>query len=218
MAKSIIVSLSLKHKNRDVMTDSIKLAENVILVDVAYFNDVVKDLKRYFELQLGRPLQDIYVEEWASYLALDAGIRDKNNHIEVLFVYDGQTSALLHCDPSDLKKDLNGVGFTNQLGELTFTSVTSEGLVSRENLYLDLLTIALNSADVKRLMLVPFIEDYGAKLMEVLDENLRDVTPEKAKEVFLFNMDEPARPLTCKWDLLGYSMMRALGIKAEELE
>ena len=36
------------------MAENVKLAENVILVDVAYFNDVVKDLKRYFELQLGR--------------------------------------------------------------------------------------------------------------------------------------------------------------------
>lgn len=66
------------------MAENVKLAENVILVDVAYFNDVVKDLKRYFELQLGRPLQNIYVEEWASYLALDSGIRDKDNNIEVL--------------------------------------------------------------------------------------------------------------------------------------
>lgn len=45
------------------MAEDVKFAENVILVDVAYFNDVVKDLKRYFELQLGRPLQNIYVEE-----------------------------------------------------------------------------------------------------------------------------------------------------------
>ena len=44
------------------MAEDVKFAENVILVDVAYFNDVVKDLKRYFELQLGRPLQNIYVE------------------------------------------------------------------------------------------------------------------------------------------------------------
>lgn len=200
------------------MAENVKLAENVILVDVVYFNDVVKDLKRYFELQLGRPLQNIYVEEWASYLALDSGIRGKDNAIEVLFVHDGQTKELLHCDPTDLKKDLNGVGYTNQLGEFAFTSVSSEGLVSRANLYLDLLNIALDSAEVKRLMLVPFIEDYGAKLMEVLDEHLRDADPEKSKEVFLFNMDEPAHPAACKWDLLGYSMMRALGIKAEELE
>ena len=94
------------------MAENVKLAENVILVDVAYFNDVVKDLKRYFELQLGRPLQNIYVEEWASYLALDSGVRDKDNNIEVLFVHDSQTNKLLHCDPSDLNKDLNGVGYT----------------------------------------------------------------------------------------------------------
>ena len=150
------------------MAENVKLAENVILVDVAYFNDVVKDLKRYFELQLGRPLQNIYVEEWASYLALDSGVRDKDNNIEVLFVHDSH--------------------------------------------------IALNSADVKRLMLVPFIDDYGAKLMEVLDEYLRNADTENSKGLFLFNMDEPAHPLGCKWDLLGYSMMRALGIKAEELE
>ena len=125
---------------------------------------------------------------------------------------------MLHCDPSDLNKDLNGVGYTNQLGEFTFTSVSSEGLVPRANLYLDLLNIALNSADVKRLMLVPFIDDYGAKLMEVLDEHLRNADTENSKGLFLFNMDEPAHPLGCKWDLLGYSMMRALGIKAEELE
>ena len=200
------------------MAENVKLAENVILVDVAYFNDVVKDLKRYFELQLGRPLQNIYVEEWASYLALDSGVRDKDNNIEVLVAHDSQTNKLLHCDPSDLNKDLNGVGYTNQLGEFTFTSVSSEGLVPRANLYLDLLNIALNSADVKRLMLVPFIDDYGAKLMEVLDEYLRNADTENSKRLFLFNMDEPAHPLGCKWDLLGYSMMRALGIKAEELE
>lgn len=200
------------------MAENVKLAENVILVDVAYFNDVVKDLKRYFELQLGRPLQNIYVEEWASYLALDSGVRDKDNNIEVLFAHDSQTNKLLHCDPSDLNKDLNGVGYTNQLGEFTFTSVSSEGLVPRANLYLDLLNIALNSADVKRLILVPFIDDYGAKLMEVLDEYLRNADTENSKGLFLFNMDEPAHPLGCKWDLLGYSMMRALGIKAEELE
>lgn len=200
------------------MAENVKLAENVILVDVAYFNDVVKDLKRYFELQLGRPLQNIYVEEWASYLALDAGVRDKDNNIEVLFVHDSQGNKLLHCDPSDLNKDLNGVGYTNQLGEFTFTSVSSEGLVPRANLYLDLLNIALNSADVKRLILVPFIDDYGTKLMEVLDEYLRNADTENSKGLFLFNMDEPMHPLGCKWDLLGYSMMRALGIKAEELE
>ena len=49
-----------KNRIEYIMAEDVKFAENVILVDVAYFNDVVKDLKRYFELQLGRPLQNIY--------------------------------------------------------------------------------------------------------------------------------------------------------------
>lgn len=200
------------------MTDDIKLAENVILVDVACFNAVVGGMKKYFEMQLNRPLQDIYVEEWATYVALDSGVREGGNQIEVLFVYDGQAGSLSHCDPSDLKNDLNGVGISNSLGELSFTSVSSEGFVSRENLYLDLLTIALNSADVKRLMLVPSVENYGGKLTDILNENLKETTPEKAKEVFLFSMDKLQHPLACRWDSLGYSVMRALGIKAEELK
>ena len=67
-------------------------------------------------------------------------------------------------------------------------------------------------------MLVPFIDDYGAKLMEVLEEHLREADSEKSKEVFLFNMDEPAHPLGCKCDLLVYSMMIVLCFHAEELE
>lgn len=78
------------------------------------------------------------------------------------------------------------MGFTNQLGEFSFISVSSEGLVSRANLYLDLLNIALDSADVKRLMLVPFIDDYGVKLMEVLEEHLREADPGKIERNFSF--------------------------------
>lgn len=193
------------------MAENVKLAENVILVDVAYFNDVVKDLKRYFELQLGRPLQNIYVEEWASYLALDSGIRDKDNNIEVLFVHDSQTNKLLHCDPSDLNKDLNGVGYTNQLGEFTFTSVSSEGLVPRANLYLDLLNIALNSAMLNAYA-GSVIDDYGAKLMEVLDEYLRNADTENSKMDCFFSIWMNLRhPLGCKWDLLGYSHDACIG-------
>ena len=33
------------------MAENVKLAENVILVDVGYYKDVVKDMKRYFELK-----------------------------------------------------------------------------------------------------------------------------------------------------------------------
>ena len=77
------------------MAEDVKFAENVILVDVAYFNDVVKDLKRYFELQLGRPLQNIYVEEWACYLALDSLVFAIKKTISGYFLY--MMGRLINC-------------------------------------------------------------------------------------------------------------------------
>lgn len=57
---------------------------------------------------------------------------------------------------SDLKEELNGVAFTNQFGEFSFASVPCADMVSREDLYLDLLHIVLDSADVKKLILISF--------------------------------------------------------------
>lgn len=200
-----------------IMTENVEFSENVLLVDVACFNEVVTGMRHFFGMQLGRPLQDIYVEEWATCLALDAGVRNGDNEIEVVFVHDGREGRLQHCDPSDLAKELNGVGFSSQLGELAFVSVSPEGFASRENLYLELLQLALGSARVKRVMLVPSMGGYGTRLLELLAGHRKEAGDEKAKEVILFSMDKPAGPLECKWDLLGYSVMRALGIRAEEL-
>lgn len=200
------------------MTDKVKLAENVVLVDVAYFNSVIEDMKAYFENRLGRKLQDIYTEEWLSYLLLDAGIREGNNEIDVLFVHDAQMDKLSFCNPANLQKELNGVGYNNLLGEFSFTAVSSEGLTSRENLYLDLLTLAVNSADVRQLLLVPFYEIYGDKLRPVLREYGEEPDSKINKVITLFSMDQPTRTFGYQWDLLGYSLMRALGIKADDLE
>lgn len=197
--------------------NNIKLAENVVLVDVAYLNRVVDDLKGFFELKLKRSLPNIYVEEWVSYLALDAGLRGDSNKIDVLFVYDERTSRLLHCDPSDLKTELNGKGFDGSLGELSFSSICSEKLVSRSSLFLDLLSIALNSADVKRLMVVPFIEEYDDAFAKTLNEGMKEPVDDKSKSVFVFTMSQPIQPIAGKWDMLGFSIIKAMGVNPEEL-
>ena len=41
------------------MDEKIKLPEIVMLVDAAFLNFIVSDLKRYFENVLNRPLQEI---------------------------------------------------------------------------------------------------------------------------------------------------------------
>ena len=189
----------------------IKLAETVVLIDAAFLNFVITDIKGYFEETLHRSLQEIDLSMFTSYLTLDAGINEGKNEVQFLFVYDKESRHLQHCQPSDLQEELNGVAFQSPYGEFSFASVPSEGMVSREDLFLDLLSIVSDSADVKRMIVISFNEEYGKKVTDALHEV-------KGKEVIQFRMNEPELPVDYKWDMLAFPVMQALGIKAEELQ
>lgn len=192
------------------MDEKIKLPEIVILVDAAFLNFIVSDLKRYFENVLNRPLQEIDLSLLTTYLALDAGIEEGDNKVQLLFVYDQDSSNLVFCNPSDLKKELDGVAFSDQFGEFSFAGVPCEGMVTREELFLDLLQIVLDSADVKKLIVLSFNEEYGNKVTAVLNKV-------KEKEIIQFRVDESEETIEYQWEMLAYPLMQALGIKGDEL-
>ena len=189
----------------------IKLSETVVLIDAAFLNFVIMDMKRYFEETLQRTLQEIDLSMLTTYLTLDAGIVEGKNEVQFLFVYDKDSNKLQNCQPSDLKNELNGVAFQSPYGEYLFASVPSEGMVSREALFLDLLSIISDSADVKKMIIISFNEEYGDKVTTVLSEV-------KEKEIIQFRMNEPQRPVEYKWDMLAFPVMQALGIRADELQ
>lgn len=188
----------------------IKLSETVVLIDAAFLNFVITDLKNYFEKKLARTLQDIDVSVLTTYMMLDAEMCDQKNDVQFLFIYDAKSSNLIHCHPSALKDELNGVAFQSPFGEYSFASVPSEGMVSREELFLDLLSIVADSADVKKMIVVSFNEEYGDKVSDILNDI-------EGKDVLQFRMNEPDSPVNYKWDMLAFSVMQALGVKAEEL-
>lgn len=192
------------------MSEQIKLSANVMLIDVAFLNFAVTDLKRYFEQVLKRPLQKIDLTELTSYLALDAGIEEGPNEVQLLMVYDQESSELQHCSPSDLKEVLNGVAFKNQIAEFAFASVPCEEMVTREELFLDLLNIVTDSADVKKLIIVSFNEEYGPKVSDALKKV-------EGKEIIQFRMNEPDESVEYRWEMLAYPVMQSLGIKGDEL-
>ena len=188
----------------------IKLSETVVLIDAAFLNFVITEMKGYFEETLQRSLQEIDLSMLTTYLTLDAGITEGKNEVQFLFVYDKDSSHLVHCHPSDLEKELNGVAFQSPYGEYSFASVPSEGMVSREELFLDLVAIVSDSADVKRMIVVSFNEEYGKKVTDALHEV-------KGKEIIQFRMNEPEASVEYKWDMLAFPVMQALGIRADEL-
>ena len=171
----------------------IKLSETVVLIDAAFLNFVITDMKGYFEDTLQRSLQEIDLSILTTYLTLDAGITEGKNEVQFL------------------EKELNGVAFQSPYGEYSFASVPSEGMVTREDLFLDLLSIVADSADVKRMIVISFNEEYGKKVADALNEI-------KDKEVIQFRMNEPDAPVKYKWEMLAFPVMQALGIKADELQ
>ena len=54
----------------------IKLSETVVLIDAAFLNFVITDMKGYFEDTLQRSLQEIDLSILTTYLTLDAGITE----------------------------------------------------------------------------------------------------------------------------------------------
>lgn len=192
------------------MSEKIHLSENVLLIDVAFLNFVMSDLKRYFEPLLKRQLPDVDFSELSTYLALDAGIAEGKNEIQTLLVYDNESDKLSCCFPSDLNTELDGVAFTNSFGEFSFAGVPCADLVSREELYLDLLHLVLDSADVKKFILISSNEEYGDKVTAALKEA-------KDKEIIQFRMNEPTEELGYQWEILAYPVMQAFGIRGEEV-
>ncbi|EGJ71258.1 hypothetical protein Bcop_1051 [Bacteroides coprosuis DSM 18011] len=194
------------------MEKDIKFEETVFLVDTAYLNFMLVNFKGFLENQVKRELPKIQVADLLAYLALDAHIEEGEKNIQVVLISDDQTKKLENAEPSDLKKELDGVAFDSSLGEFLFSSVTTEGLVSREELYLDILDIALTSKAVKNLILLSFDDEYGDKVLNKIDN--KDIE----KSITQFRVREPEKEVSFKWDMLVYPMMMAFGIDSDEIQ
>lgn len=209
---SFIVSLYFKTiKKTTVMDKKIKLAPTVILVDAAYLNFMLINLKDFLEHQLKRKLDVVPMADLITYIAQDAQIEEGEKEIQVIFISEDSKFKFHHTDPSHLNKELDGVAFKSSLGEFLFSSVFSEGIVSREELFLDILSIALDSQDVKKLIVLSFDDEYGGDVMKKL--NHEDVK----QDIIQFRMRQPETKVKFKWDMLVFPLMKAFGVSSNEI-
>lgn len=78
----------------------------------------------------------------------------------------------------------------------------------------DLVRLLLSEEEVTRLMIVP--DGSDSSLWQELRHALRDVDDEK-KHVTLFTM-QPTQTAGCREEMLGFSLMDALGITQAEID
>ncbi len=193
------------------MNKKIEFPEHIIIVDVEFLNFMVSNFREFLSTQLNRELPDLSIAELFTCLALDSKIEEGVKEIQVLLLHDKNTSKLQFATPSSLEKELNGVAFKSSLGEFVFSAVSTENLTSVDTLFLDLLTLGLESEKTKKILLISD-DQYDEDLIKLLKEKSSD-----NKEVFQFRMVEPEIKLPCKWDMLVFPLMKAFGVEGDEI-
>lgn len=193
------------------MTNEIKFADTVILMDAAYVDRVAGDLSKHFGEVVDRKLPKADLPVLLECLSLDGGIPLGENAIQVLFIYDEESKKMGAFQPSDLEKELNGVAFRSQLGEFALYAFNPSGMAGREELFLESLKVVADAKEVKRVIVVPAEEEYGDKVPAILNK------VEGKEKMTVFGMNPPDGEGTYQWEMLGFAILQSLGIKADEL-
>ena len=191
------------------MTNEIKFADTVILMDVAYVDRVAADLSRHFGEVVGRKLPKADLPVLLECLSLDSGIPLGENAVQVLFIYDEESKKMGALEPSDLEKELNNVAFKSQLGEFALYSFEPSDMASREELFLESLKVVADAKEVKRVIVVP--AEYGDKVPAILNK------VDGKEKMTVFGMNPPAGEVVYQWEMFGFAILQSLGIKADEL-
>ena len=185
------------------MTNEIKFADTVILVDVAYVDRVAGDLSKHFGDVVGRKLPKADLPVLLECLSLDSGIPLGENAVQVLFIYDEESKKMDAFQPSDLEKELNNV--------FALYSFEPSDMASREELFLESLRVVVDAKEVKRVIIVPAEEEYGDKVPAILNK------VDGKEKMTVFGMNPPTSEVAYQWEMFGFAVLQSLGIKADEL-
>lgn len=195
--------------------NSIHLSENVIIADADYIDHVAFELTVNFERVLGRRVPKADLSQWIVDIALDGGLRadGRDHETQVVLVHDGTHGQLDNFVPSDFDSELDGKAFRDErLGEFIINAYKAD-VVDKNDYIADVVRTVFSHDEVKRLMVVT-----NADIGEVPVSVAAALSGAGAfsGRVTVFAM-QPVRGNFAQ-EILGYSLMNALGIRADEIE
>lgn len=193
--------------------------ENVIVVDADYVDSVAFNLIVNFERMIQRRIPQADMAHWLDCIALDGGVRQKNDaqqqggETQVVFIHGKDTVSMKNFKPGNFNDDLNQKAFKDNLGEFMMNCYPVESATTKTDFILDVVKTAANHKDVKRLMIVADCDD--GTMPDYLRQALRDADDDKRITVFAM---QPVAGGNFRQEILGYSLMSALGISSNELK
>lgn len=185
-------------------------ADNVIIVDTDYVDQLTFQLIVNFERMINRRIGNADMARWIECVALDGGLREGDNHTLVVLLHNKQTESMSYFLPSSIKNELDGKAFKSHLGEFEFAAVPTEAMVDKTTLSIDMVEHFCFEHKAHRIMVVTDMNETVDSLRSLLRNAPDD------KRITLFGM-EPLPAGNYRTEIIGYSLMNALGIKAEEI-
>lgn len=187
--------------------------ENVIIADGDYIDTVAFNLIVNFERMIGRRIPKADIARWIDCIALDGGLREGDNQTQVVFIHGKGKAVMENFAPGKYAEELDGKAFKDNLGEFSISSYPVEDVTDADSFFIDALNLICSQKEVKRVMVVPNAE--RGDMYDYVRHALRDVDDEKRVTVFAM---QPMAGGNFRQEILGYSLMSALGIKADEIK
>lgn len=188
-------------------------SENLIIADADYIDQVAFNLIVNFERMIGRHIPQADLARWIDCIALDGGLREGENRTQVVLIHNRDSKALDNFVPADYEQELRGKAFRDHLGEFVIDALPVEAMVRKDDMLIDILQTACAQQEVRRVMLIPDAEKVG--VYDDVRQALRYV--DDSKRITVFAM-QPMAGGNFRQEILGYSLMHALGIRGEEIE
>ena len=208
----LLFSLTLQGMDTQINSEA-QWSENIIIVDADYVDSVAFDLIVNFERMIGRRIPAADLARWIDCVALDGGIREGEHQTQVVLIHRKDRKGMENFMPSDYESDLNGKAFKDHLGEFMLSSLPIEEIVDETDFLMEIVQAACEQSNVKRVMIVPNFEKDG--LYDRMRHVLQQVDDDKRITVFAM---QPLPGGNFRQEILGYSLMNALGIKSEEIK
>ena len=183
--------------------------DNMIIVDADFADKVAFDLTVNFERMIGRRIPKADLARWIDCLALDGGIREGEEQTQVVLIHGKGVTGLENFTPGEYDSEIDGKAFSDNLGEFILSAVSEEKIASKEELLLSTLNLCCATKEVKRVIVVPD-DNYYDSIRAAIRKNGGN------KDVTVLAM-QPMPGGNFKQEILGYSLMSALGIRSEEL-
>ena len=194
-------------------------SKNVILADADYIDHVAFNLIVNFERMLERRIPQADLARWIDCVALDGGIREQqgasDSSTQVILLHSKNKERLENFLPGRYQDELDGKAFKDNLGEFLISCVPVEQMTTMEDLFMHSMRHIRKQEQVENLMLIADDRYIDQVLMELH----RNQTPVERSDaaITVFTM-QPVINGPYNQQILGFSLMSAMGINSEEIE